>query len=89
MQAGANASALNTHENTPVDEALIREYQDIVDTINEFSNKSAGTGAAGIGLSDSLAEIDDIPDDAEEVGAGEEGKDAEDVLMGRDDGEES
>jgi ankyrin repeat protein len=79
MQAGANASALNTHENTPVDEALIREYQDLVDTINEFSSKTVagGNGAAIPGIDE---EIDDVPDDAEEVAGGEGGDD--DVLMG-------
>ncbi len=85
MQAGANASALNTHENTPVDEALIREYQDLVDTINEFSSKTvAGNGTTGAEGGDE--EVDDVPDDAEEV-VGEEGED-EDVLMGGDGDEE-
>jgi hypothetical protein len=75
MQAGANASALNTHENTPVDEALIREYQDLVDIVNEFNNKSGG-GNGVMGDTDVADEIDDIPDDAEEAVAGEgEGED--------------
>ncbi|KAG7672918.1 hypothetical protein Ndes2526B_g08555 [Nannochloris sp. 'desiccata'] len=81
MQAGANASALNTHENTPVDEALLREYQKLVDTINEFSSKSGAGGNTNC-TTEGGAEIDDVPDDAEEV-AGEEGDD-EDELMGGD-----
>jgi hypothetical protein len=81
MQAGANASALNTHENTPVDEALVRDYQELVDTINEFSRKSGAGGNTPCTIEGGV-EIDDVPDDAEEV-AGEEGED-EDMLLGRD-----
>ena len=64
MQAGANASSLNSHEATPVDEALVREFQDIVDLINECTR---GSGKP------TTAEVDDIPDDAEEVGEGGDG----------------
>jgi ankyrin repeat protein len=37
LKAGANASVLNVHDRTPVDEALSRDYQDLVDIINEFN----------------------------------------------------
>lgn len=57
LDAGASASALNTHDMTPVDEALIREYQDIVDIIN---SKNAPSKADD--------ELDDVPDDAEDAG---------------------
>jgi ankyrin repeat protein len=40
MEAGASASALNTHDQTPVDEALVRHRQDIVDTINQYNAPS-------------------------------------------------
>jgi len=82
MQAGANASALNSHENTPVDEALLREYQQLVDTINEFSRKSStgGNNDNNGCTAEGGVEIDDVPDDAEVV-VGEEGGD-EDELLG-------
>lgn len=40
MEAGASASALNTHDQTPVDEALVRHLQNIVDTINQYNSPS-------------------------------------------------
>jgi len=40
MEAGASASTLNTHDQTPVDEALVRHLQDIVDTINQYNAPS-------------------------------------------------
>ena len=70
LQAGASASALNIHEMTPVDEALNREYQDIVDLINEYTTGSGGK----------TGDVDDIPDDdALDVSAmQEDGDDAAD-----------
>ncbi len=62
MTAGASPSALNAQEMTPVDEVLIRNLQDVMDVINEFSG-AAKTAAA---------EIDDIPDDAAEAGPGDD-----------------
>jgi len=53
LQAGASASALNRYEETPVDAALSRDHQHVVDLINEFNPRSE--------------EVDDIPDDADEV----------------------
>lgn len=57
LAAGASPSALNAQEMTPVDEALIRDLQEVMDVINEFS----GAGKAA-------AEVDDVPDDAAEAG---------------------
>lgn len=53
LGAGATATALNSHDNTPVDEALQRDFQDIVEVINEFNNTS----------SKYVEDIDDIPDE--------------------------
>ena len=58
LAQGASASALNRLDMTPVDEALIRGYQDIVDLINDFSAPAAGGSAEGV------EEVDDVPDDA-------------------------
>jgi ankyrin repeat protein len=57
MEAGASAFALNKMYNTPVDEALSRGHQHIVDVINSFSAPSK-----------EVDEADDVPDDAEEAG---------------------
>lgn len=37
LQAGASATALNHYDATPVDAALSRDFQEIVDLINEFN----------------------------------------------------
>ena len=58
MGASANPSALNTHDVTPVDEALIREFQDLVDIINEFNTGGKQGGEE---------EVDDVPDGDDEV----------------------
>lgn len=71
MRAGANASALNSHELTPVDEALTRGLQEIVDVINEFTGGSVKAAA----------EVDDVPDDAEEMGEGEGADTGADMLI--------
>jgi hypothetical protein len=47
-------------EHTPVDEALSRGHQQLVDIINSFSAPSR-----------EVDEADDVPDDAEEAGEGD------------------
>jgi uncharacterized protein len=60
LDAQANACALNTHEQTPMDEALQRGRQDIVDLINKYNAPSKD------------ADEIEIPDDAEEAKEGDE-----------------
>lgn len=51
MENLSNASKLNEHERTPVDEALGRGFQDIVDIIDSFQDD------------DDKQEVDDVPED--------------------------
>jgi ankyrin repeat protein len=59
LREGASATALNSHDMTPMDEALLRDRQDIVTVINEFNAPSK-----------EVDEEDDVPDDAEEADEG-------------------
>lgn len=68
MQHGASASALNRHDQTPMDEALVRDLQDIVNLINEFNAPSKD-----------VAEVDDVPDDAEDAGDEDDGMAVDDT----------
>jgi hypothetical protein len=71
LQAGASASALNAHDATPVDAALDRGHQDVVDIINEFNAPSK-----------EVEELE-VPDDAEEA-AGEGDMQLDDGVPGGD-----
>lgn len=67
LQHGANPSSINSHDMTPVDEALTRNYQDIVDVINECTKP----GVSAQEQKESIEMEGEEIDDAEMVG-GEE-----------------
>lgn len=56
LEAGAVATALNSHDNTPMDEALLRNFDDIVALINQYN---APTKVIG--------EVDDFTEDSNDV----------------------
>ena len=73
MQNGASPSTLNRHERTPVDEALDRGHQTVVDLINSFSAPSQEAAE--------VEGVDEEEQEGEEAGGeGEEGVGVEAML---------
>jgi len=65
LVAGANVAALNSSQRTPVDEAIDRDFVELLEVVNEI----VGTTEDG--------EVDDVEDDVEDEE--EEGEDAQEV----------
>eukprot|EP00798_Chlamydomonas_sp_ICE-L_P016355 gene16355-22556_t len=69
MDKGASPSALNTASRTPVDEALTRGYDAVMEVIRSFDKNPEGAGDSAVDAVDE--DGDDMEDTPEEVAAEE------------------
>mmetsp|Transcript_36629 Transcript_36629/g.79797 ORF Transcript_36629/g.79797 Transcript_36629/m.79797 type:complete len:176 (-) Transcript_36629:536-1063(-) len=61
LQSGASVSALNSSQRTPVDEAISRDFEAVLEVINEF------VGTAEDGEVDDVEDAEDGGEDTQEV----------------------
>ena len=72
LSHGASPTAVNSHDRTPVDEALSCNHGEVVEAINSHIDSKGGVGSTGEAIGD-----DEFDDDESDVRDGEDAEDAQ------------
>ena len=67
LAAGASPTAINAHDRTPVDEALARDYSDVVEAINAHVDAVGGVGSSAEVAAENEDPLDDTEQDEERI----------------------